>query len=46
MGRPAFTNYLASIQALIGTYIDLVESLEKKINTLKTRVQDGINVQE
>ena len=46
MGAPAFTNYLASIQALIGTYIDSVESLEKKITTLKLRVQDGINVEE
>ncbi|EJC99999.1 uncharacterized protein FOMMEDRAFT_142497 [Fomitiporia mediterranea MF3/22] len=46
MGAPAFTNYLASIQALIGTHIDSVEYLEEKINTLKTRVQDGINVQE
>ena len=46
MGAPAFTNYLASIQAVIGTHIDSVESLEKKINTLRTRVQDGINVQE
>jgi hypothetical protein len=46
LGGRAFTNYLASIQALIGTYIDSAESLEKKINALKTRVQDGINVQE
>ena len=46
MGASAFTNYLVSIQALIGTLIDSVESLEKKINTLKTRVQDGINVEE
>ena len=46
MGAPAFTNYLASIQALIGTHIDSVESLERKINTLETRVQDGINVHE
>ena len=46
MGARAFTNYLASIQALIGTHIDSVESLEKKINTLRTRVQDGINVEE
>lgn len=42
----AFTNYLASIQALIGTHLDSVESLEKKIKTLRTRVEDGINVQE
>ncbi|KAI0262720.1 hypothetical protein BC834DRAFT_925125 [Gloeopeniophorella convolvens] len=46
MGAPAFTNYLVSIQALIGTHIDSVEYLENKINTLKTRVQDGINVEE
>jgi hypothetical protein len=47
MGASAFKNYLASIQALIGTHMDSVESLEKKINTLRTRVQDGgINVQE
>ena len=46
MGARAFTNYLASIQASIGTHIDSVKSLEKKINTLKRRVQDGINVQE
>jgi hypothetical protein len=46
MGTPAFTNYLASIQALIGTHIDSVESLEKKINTYSNRVRDGINVQE
>jgi hypothetical protein len=46
MGAPAFKNYLASIQALIGTHIDSVEYLEKKTNTLRTRVQDGINVQE
>ena len=46
MGAPTFANYLTSIQALIGTYIDLVEPLERKINTLRTRVQDRINVQE
>lgn len=42
MGAPAFKNYLASIQALIGTHIDLVEPLERKISTLGTRVQDVI----
>ncbi|KAI9430417.1 hypothetical protein H4582DRAFT_2086958 [Lactarius indigo] len=46
MGAPAFANYLVSIQVLIGAYMDSVESLEKKINMLRTRVQDGINVQE
>ena len=46
MGTSAFTNYLASIQALIGMHIDLVGSLERKINTFRTRVQEGINFQE
>ncbi|KAI0247604.1 hypothetical protein BJV78DRAFT_1380229 [Lactifluus subvellereus] len=46
MGAPAFKNYLASIQALIGTHIDAVASLEKKITTFRGRVQDGINVVE
>ncbi|KAH9047443.1 hypothetical protein EDB83DRAFT_1461953 [Lactarius deliciosus] len=46
MGALAFKKYLVSIQALIGTYVDSVEPLERKIKTLRTRVQDGINVQE
>jgi hypothetical protein len=46
MGAPSFRNYLAYIQTLIGAHIDSVEYLERKINTLRTRVQDGINVQE
>ena len=46
MGAPAFKNYLASIQALIGTLIDAVSSLEKKITMFRTRVQDGIDVDE
>ncbi|KAA1475589.1 hypothetical protein DENSPDRAFT_874109 [Dentipellis sp. KUC8613] len=46
MGAPAFKNYLASIQALIGTLIDTVASLEKKISTFRGRLQDGINVDE
>jgi len=46
MGTPAFTNYLASIQAQIGMHVDSVEYFERKINTFRTRVQDGINVQE
>ncbi|KAM5533614.1 hypothetical protein V8D89_012727 [Ganoderma adspersum] len=45
MGARAFRNYLASIQAVIGMHIDTVETLEKKINTLKTRSRDGINVE-
>jgi len=44
MGMAAFKNYLASIQALISTSIDTVSSLEKKITMFKTRVQNGINV--
>ncbi|KAL1749250.1 hypothetical protein HDZ31DRAFT_71061 [Schizophyllum fasciatum] len=46
MGAPAFTNYLASIQALIGANIDSVESLEQKNATLRHRVEGGINVEE
>ena len=46
MGAPAFANYLASIRALISTCIKAVESLEKKITTLRDRVRDGINVDE
>ena len=46
MGAHAFKNYLASIQALIGTLIDTVSSLERKITTFRARVQDGINVDE
>ena len=46
MGAPAFANYLASIQALIGTCIKTVESLEKKITTFRGRVRDNINVDE
>ena len=46
MGTPAFRNYLASIQAIIGTYIDAIEALDKKINMLRTRLQEGINVEE
>ncbi|KAH8116061.1 hypothetical protein DFH11DRAFT_1507017 [Phellopilus nigrolimitatus] len=46
MGATAFKNYLASIQALIGTLIYTVSSLEKKITTFRDRVQDGINVEE
>lgn len=44
MGAPAFKNYLASIQALIGTHMNVVESLEKKITTFRRRVEDGVNV--
>ena len=46
MGARTFTNYLASIQALIGANIDSVEYLEKKNATLRNRVEGGINVEE
>ena len=46
MGNPAFTNYLVSIQAHIGTLLETVESIERKINTLTTRVRDRINLPE
>ena len=46
MGARVFKNYLASIQALIGTLIDTVSSLERKITTFRAQVQDGINIDE
>lgn len=46
MGTPTFTKYLAYIQLLIDVHIDSIELLETKINALRTRVQDQINVQE
>ncbi|KAI0360066.1 hypothetical protein OH77DRAFT_1501754 [Trametes cingulata] len=46
MGPPAFNNYLASIQARIGTLVDAADSLRKKITTFRGRVEDGVNVVE
>lgn len=46
MGNPAFTNYLVSVQAHIGTLLETVESIERKIKTLTTRVRDRINLPE
>ncbi|EIN09192.1 hypothetical protein PUNSTDRAFT_67532, partial [Punctularia strigosozonata HHB-11173 SS5] len=46
MGSLAFNNFLASIQALIGTLIDAAESLRKKITTFRGRVENGIDVVE
>jgi len=46
MGALAFKNYLASIQALIGTLISTVESLDKKITSLRDRIENGIDVVE
>jgi len=44
MGNPVFTNYLASIQAEIGTLIDSVDAIEKKITTLTSNVRNGIGL--
>lgn len=44
MGEPAFTNYLATIQAEIGTLIDSVDAIEKKVKTLTSNVQNGIGL--
>lgn len=44
MSNPAFTNYLASIQVEIGTLIDSVGAIEKKITTLTSNVQNGIGL--
>ncbi|EJT98039.1 hypothetical protein DACRYDRAFT_96687 [Dacryopinax primogenitus] len=44
MGNPAFTNYLASIQAEIGTLIDPVDAIEKKVKTLTSNVHNGIGL--
>jgi septal ring factor EnvC (AmiA/AmiB activator) len=41
MGTPTFTNYLASIQANIGSLNDTVDSLEKRTRTLTRRVEAG-----
>ena len=46
MGTPAFTNYLASIQAAISTCNDTAEALNTKISKLTARLQDGIDDQE
>ncbi|KAL4256299.1 hypothetical protein AB1N83_013340 [Pleurotus pulmonarius] len=46
MGASAYTNYLVSIQVLIGTLIDLATSLEGKVHTLRGRVETGTNVEE
>lgn len=44
MGSHGFKNYLASIQVDIGNLIDATLSLEKKIATLRTLVQCGIDI--
>ncbi|KAG8722836.1 hypothetical protein FRC08_007784 [Ceratobasidium sp. 394] len=44
MGTSAFTNYLASIQDQIDNYVDTVEPLKKQIATLKTKIEDGLDL--
>lgn len=46
MGDLAFANYLVSIQAHIGTFLETVKSIERKINTRTVRVRDRINLPE
>lgn len=46
MGKPAFENYLLSIEAHIGTHLETIESIERKIKTLTTRVRDQVNLVE
>ena len=46
MGNYAFTKYLASIQAHIGTLLDTRTFLEENIEALTKRVEEGINVSE
>ena len=41
MGPNAFTNYLTSTQGYIGTLIDTVDSVEKRVTTLTRRVKAG-----
>jgi hypothetical protein len=43
MGNPAFANYLASIQANIGTLNATVDHLEKRTRMLMRRVEAGGN---
>ncbi|KAF4619396.1 hypothetical protein D9613_005528 [Agrocybe pediades] len=42
MGSSAFTTYVNSIQALIGTYFECIEVLEQRIAWVKTRLEDGV----
>jgi len=44
MGDIAFTNYKASIQAHIGTLLDTVKSLKKRVDAYKRKVEDGVDV--
>lgn len=44
MGAADFTNYLASIKAMIDDHVDMVEPMEKHIAALKTKIEDEIDV--
>ena len=44
MGDIAFTNYKTSIHAYIGTLLDTVKSLKKRVDAYKHKVEDGIDV--
>ncbi|KAJ3822737.1 hypothetical protein F5880DRAFT_1483572, partial [Lentinula raphanica] len=46
MGKSAFRHHLAHIKILIGTNLESAKALQDNINTLRSYVQDGINVQE
>ena len=44
MGDIAFTDYKTSIQAQIGTLLDTIKSLKKRVDAYKPKVEDGVNV--
>jgi len=44
MGDTQFMNYKFSIRAHIGTLLDAVQSLKKRVDSNKRRVEDGVDV--
>lgn len=44
MGNMAFTNYKASIQAHIGMLLDTIQSLKKRVDAYKCKVEDGVDI--
>jgi hypothetical protein len=46
VSKSAFSKYLASIQAKIGMHIISIEHIQRNIDSLRTRVEAGINVQD
>ena len=44
MGDHAFANYKSKIQADIGTLLDTIVSLEKRVATYQRKVDDGIDL--